>query len=147
MFCTVINTLTLRTSRFEMFFSRRLPWHGRKPKHCRYHHALPNYGCLKQWNTWHPHLDIGHRAALEERGLSRAAPFGAVVVLSWSQQGARIFVILAFHGASMFYFNVRGQHNPRENITFMMEKENLSHMLLVLLNKKNSFFLFFFFFC
>ncbi len=39
---------------------------------------------------------------------------------------------------------VRGWHNPRENLTFIMEK-NLSHMVQVLLNKDFSFFLFFFF--
>jgi len=41
----------------------------------------------------------------------------------------------------MFYYSVRGWHNPRENITFIMEK-NLSHLLPVLLN---NFFLFLFF--
>jgi len=34
------------------------------------------------------------------------------------------------------------EHNPRENITFIMEK-NLSHMLPVLLNKRFFFFSFF----
>ena len=123
------------------FFSRRLPWHGWKPKHRRYHHALANYWFLQQQSTRHPHLDIRHRAALEERDLSLSAPLGVIVVLSWSQQGTRTFIIIAFHGALMFYYGVRGWHNPRENITFIIEK-NLSDMLPVLLN---NFFLFLFF--
>jgi len=124
------------------FFSWCLLWHERKFKHRRYHHALAMRGFLQQRSTRHPQLDIQHQAALGERDLSWAAPSGVVVVLSWSQQGARTFCnsCLSWCLVVLVVFGV--EHNPRESITFIMEK-NLSHMWPVLLNKRHSFFSFF----